>query len=110
MVRPFQLILVVVLLCAGILSEAGSAWAIQVANKSELKIAAAILRVQGEQKNLLFVKILQPGATLDFTPEQSGPYLVSVKIFDTDETLRMKKVAADAVIHYENGKLKRLKK
>lgn len=79
--------------------------AVEITNKSDSQIGAAILREDGEQKNLLFVKILQPGTSLDVTPDQQGPYLISVKVFDTDETLRLRDVAASAVIDYENGTL-----
>lgn len=98
------------LLSAGILFQSGNAFAVQIINKSELKIGAAILHVEGEKKTPLFIKILQPGASLDFTPEMAAPYLVSVKVFDTDQTVRMENVKASDVIQFKKGKLKRLRK
>ena len=90
----------------GVFAVSRDALAVQLTNKSEQKIAAAVLRVKGERKTTLFVKILQPGAVLNFAPlAGDGSLLVSVKVFDTKETLRAPDIAADARLRFENGKL-----
>ena len=82
------------------------ALAVQLTNKSGQKIAGAVLRVKGERKTTLFVKILQPGAVLDFTPPAGdGSLLLSVKVFDTKETLRVPNIAPEARLRFQNGKL-----
>jgi len=85
-----------------------SGLAVEIINKSDLQIATAILHVEGERKAPLYIKILQPKAEIDFTPEQAGPYLVSVKVFDTDQELRIEDVMETDRIEFENGKLTRI--
>lgn len=98
------------LFAASVLFQSSDAFAVQIINKSDMKIGAAILHVQDDRKTPLFIKILQPGAMLDFTPEVAEPYLVSVKVFDTDQEVRMKNVKATDVIQFKKGKLKRISK
>jgi len=97
-------------LASGILFQSHEAGAVEIINKSDLKIGVAILRVQGEHKTPLFIKILQPGASVNSIPEEAGPFLVSVKVFDTDQTLRIKNVKPSDVIQFKKGKLKRIRK
>ena len=97
-------------LAAGVLFQNRDALAVQVINKSDLKIGVAILRVQGDHKTPLFIKILQPGASVDSTPEEAGPFLLSVKVFDTDQTVRMENVKPTDIIQFKKGKLKRIRK
>ena len=97
-------------LTAGVLFQNRDALAVQVINKSDLKIGVAILRVQGDHKTPLFIKILQPGASVDSTPEEDGPFLLSVKVFDTDQTVRMENVQPTDIIQFKKGKLKRIRK
>lgn len=106
----FRLMILLSFFVMGILFHSSGALAVEIKNKSDLQIGVAILRVKGEHKTPLFIKILQPGAAVDSTPEEPGPFLISVKVFDTDETLRMENVKADAVIQYKKGKLKRIRK
>jgi hypothetical protein len=98
------------LLAAVCLFQSTDALAVEIINKSDLRIGVAILRVQGELKTPLFIKILQPGASVESTPEEAGPFLLSVKVFDTDQTVRMKNVKATDVVQFKNGKLKRIRK
>ena len=80
--------------------------AVRITNKSEKKIGAALLRVKDGRKSTLFVKILQPKGVFDFAPsEGEGSLLVSVKVFDTNETLRVQDAAPDARLSFENGRL-----
>ena len=97
-------------LAAGILFQNGDAFAVQIINKSELKIGVAILRVRDDHKTPLFIKILQPGTSVDSTPEEPGPFLLSVKVFDTDQTVRMENVKVTDIIQFKKGKLKRIRK
>lgn len=97
-------------LIAGVLFQNRGAFAVQVINKSDLKIGVAILRVQGDHKTPLFIKILQPGTDVESTPAEAGPFLLSVKVFDTDQTVRMKNVMPTDIIQFKKGKLKRIHK
>jgi len=98
------------LLAAGILFQNADALAVEIINKSDLKIGVAILRVQGEHKTPLFIKILEPGASVESTPQEAGPFLVSVKVFDTEQEVRMKNVKPTDVVQFKKGKLKRIRK
>jgi hypothetical protein len=98
------------LLFAGILLYGHDAMAVEIINKGDLKIGVAILRDQGEHKTPLFIKILEPGASVESTPQEKGPFLVSVKVFDTDQEVRMKNVKPSDVVQFKNGKLKRIRK
>jgi len=79
---------------------APSAHAIEIKNESQLKIAAAILKVDQTRKTPLFVKILEKGQTINFTPPVDGALLASIKVFDTDETFRDENVQKTDVLRF----------
>ena len=104
--RPLCIFLTAVVFFVGTFLGLHEALAVHITNQSDKKIGAALIRVQGDHKTTLFVKIVQPKGVFDFIPPAGeGSLLVSVKVFDTDQTLRIQDASPDARIRFENGQL-----
>ncbi len=84
---------------------APQAHAIEIKNESQLKIAAAILKVDQNRKTPLYVKILEKGQTVNFVPPIDGTLLASIKVFDTDETFRDERVQKTDVLRFTGKEL-----
>ncbi|HNV86983.1 MAG TPA: hypothetical protein PKL97_08505 [Candidatus Omnitrophota bacterium] len=87
--------------------EAGSLGAMTVSNDSGSKIAVGILWPMGGQDRPVFFKILDPRNSLDFKPEQKGPFIVSVANLDTKATTRIEGVNAQDRVLFDGKDLKK---
>ncbi|MCB9800016.1 MAG: hypothetical protein H6757_04580 [Candidatus Omnitrophica bacterium] len=82
--------------------------ALEISNTSQNRIGAAVIIEQGDHKNPIFLKIMEPGTTLDHQPEMKGPFVVSVAVIDTKETFRLEEVSASESVVFDGKEVKKV--
>ncbi len=85
------------------------AMAMEVSNSSGDKMGLIILQPQPDGKSIpVYVKAMEPKATVTFEPQVPGPFVVSVGDLATKKTTRLENVASQDKLVFDGSVLKKV--
>ena len=81
------------------------AWAMGVNNQSDHPMGVIVLQVLDGRNAPVYFKNLEPRKKFAFTPEMSGPFIVSIADINTKATMRLEDIQGDDVLVYDGEDL-----